>query len=310
MDHDVHDVHDGAAAATEIRLAAQGLADGDLDGLCQRILEQQQSLTALDLRDNQLTDDGCAALAASIAVVPSLRLVDLSGNGITNAGRLTIFRALASARRRCNVLLRGEGVRDILLAVKPRAEDGSARARSPPRVEPAEPAEPEPAPAPRPSPRDDAPSPQSRDSASPSRLAEHAIAEAERALARSGDPRASPFSQSYAASPSRRSPTMPTERKPESPAAEVRTRPSAAADEIRLEGLGLTAVPPRLGEDRPGRVRPRKVDLSDNKLSSLAGLPQSVVQLRAANNVLRDWEGLQTLPRCGAHLVTDPLPPS
>ena len=114
------------------------------------------------------------------------------------------------------------------------------------------------------------------------------------------------------ASPSRRSPTrLPTERKPESPVAtEVRTRPSAAADEIRLEGLGLTAVPPRLGEDRPGRVRPRKVDLSDNKLSSLAGLPQSVVQLRAANNVLRDWEGLQTLPRCGAHLVTDPLPPS
>ena len=316
-----HDVRDGAAAATEIRLAAQGLADGDLDGLCQRILEQQQSLTALDLRDNQLTDDGCAALAASIVVVPSLRLVDLSGNGITNAGRLTIFRALANARRRCNVLLRGEGVRDILLAVKPRAEDGSPRARSPPRVEPgepAEPAEPEPAPAPRPSPRDDAPSPQSRESASPSRLAEHAIAEAERALARSGDPRASPFSQSYSqpeparASPSRRSPTrLPTERKPESPVAtEVRTRPSAAADEIRLEGLGLTAVPPRLGEDRPGRVRPRKVDLSDNKLSSLAGLPQSVVQLRAANNVLRDWEGLQTLPRCGAHLVTDPLPPS
>lgn len=72
---------------------------------------------------------------------------------------------------------------------------------------------------------------------------------------------------------------------------------SAALDEIRLQDRGLTAVPSRLGEDRPGRVRPRKIDLSDNMIKSLSGLPQSVVQLKAANNSLRDWDGINTLPR-------------
>jgi hypothetical protein len=83
------------------------------------------------------------------------------------------------------------------------------------------------------------------------------------------------------------------------PALSSRASPSASAalDEICLQDRGLTAVPSRLGEDRPGRVRPRKIDLSDNMIKSLSGLPQSVVQLKAANNSLRDWEGINTLPR-------------
>jgi hypothetical protein len=311
-----------ADAASEIRLAAQGLTDAHVEAVGQRILDEQQSLTSLDLRDNELTDGACAALAASIAVVPSLRLVDLSGNEITNAGRLTIFRALANARRRCNVLLSGEGVRDILLAVKQPADGGDV-APSPSRANMAAAAAPrrhEPPPVPTAvretgaSPALGRLQPTRADRAdSPTARAEQAIAEAERALARGQPPRGSPFDEHMGeepAEPAAQDPTNTSRRPraavfthPEPEPAPAPRSPAAAAavasalDEIRLEDRGLTTVPTRLGEDRPGRVRPRKIDLSDNELTSLAGLPQSVVQLRAANNSLADWDGIQTLPR-------------
>eukprot|EP01043_Picozoa_sp_COSAG02_P105685 COSAG02_NODE_41678_length_392_cov_0.665529_1_plen_99_part_01 len=78
--------------ASELQLAQQGLRDDDEQ--VDSDAEEEQTLTSLDLRGNELTDAACDALAASIAVVPSLRLVDLTDNVITNAGRLTIFRAL------------------------------------------------------------------------------------------------------------------------------------------------------------------------------------------------------------------------
>ena len=143
---------------------------------------------------------------------------------------------------------------------------------------------------------------------SPTALAEQAIADAERAMARSEQPRGSPFDDRSAgaarATAARESSRADPRNYPEpepAPTPERRGAAAAAAgtvrDEVRLEGRGLTAVPARLGEDRPGRVRPRKIDLSDNKLATLSGLPQSVVQLRAAGNLLADWEGVQTLPR-------------
>ncbi len=291
--------------ASELQLAEQGLRDGDAERLGSRILEEQQTLTSLDLRGNELTDAACDALAASIAVVPSLRLVDLTDNAITNAGRLTIFRALANARRRCNVLLSGEGVRDILLAVKPSS------------VNPSQPIEPrtaperhEPPPVPTQTQREAVSSPIRSSppridrTASPSALAEKAIVDAERAMAR-----ASPFDKRVdveravrrdrADSSRRREADTFADRADLGPALAPHSSPSASAalDEIRLQDRGLTAVPSRLGEDRPGRVRPRKIDLSDNMIKSLSGLPQSVVQLKAANNSLRDWDGINTLPR-------------
>lgn len=302
-----------AEAASEILLADQGLRDQDADSVSQRILDEQQTLTSLDLRGNELTDASCDALAASIVVVPSLRLVDLSDNAITNAGRLTIFRALANARRRCNVLLSGEGVRDILLAVKP---PSSVFSGSPSRPSDA-PATPE---------RHDSPPPVAsqiqRSGASettrlsppriaransPSALAEQAIADAERAMARSQIPRGSPFVDRVPAKEATRDhintshrnsvdATTHTGRDP-TPAVHASPSVSAAPDEVRLENRALTSVPTRLGEDRPGRVRPRKIDLSNNTITSLSGLPQSVVQLKAANNSLRDWEGISVLPR-------------
>lgn len=292
------------SAASELQLSERGLRDEDAERVGQRILEQQQTLTSLDLRGNELTDAACDALAASIAVVPALRLVDLTDNAITNAGRLTLFRALANARRRCNVLLSGEGVRDILLAVKQAGSSVNSSQPSdvratPERHEPPHATQTQRAPASgslRLSP------PRIERTDSPSALAEKAIADAERAMAWG-----SPFDHRMDSDAAARDRMGASRRRDAdtfmdtgaAPTLSARASPSlsTALDEVCLQDRGLASVPSRLGEDRPGRVRPRKIDLSNNAIKSLSGLPQSVVQLKAANNLLRDWEGINTLPR-------------
>eukprot|EP01048_Picozoa_sp_COSAG05_P024151 COSAG05_NODE_5547_length_1145_cov_1.350860_1_plen_262_part_10 len=116
----------------ELCFAHDGLTDGGVAAVVREVLSLGEGLTALDLSGNHITDEGAGELAPALASARCLRLVNLGSNPITDRGRLAIFRALAASRRRCNVLLTGAGVRDILLAVKPRAAPASARINSSP----------------------------------------------------------------------------------------------------------------------------------------------------------------------------------
>jgi hypothetical protein len=107
------DAATGTAESELLDYSKSNLGDADIDPICAAISSRGVNFRVLDLSHNSIGDKGCEALAPVISSIASLHLVNLTGNKVTDSGRLVLFRSLASARRRCDVILQDNGQRTV-----------------------------------------------------------------------------------------------------------------------------------------------------------------------------------------------------